>query len=795
MSNTFRNWATKLLEYTPDMNRRRIILLALFAGTGCAALIYEIVWLQMLELVIGSSAVSLAALLGTFMGGMCLGSLLLPRLISVRHHPLRVYAALELLAAFFGVAVLYAMPWIRQGGAMQRGLICAFCLLPPTLPMGATLPALARFVGHSQHEARWWGFFYGANIAGGVAGCLLAGFWLLRVFDMAVASCVAVGLNLFVAAIAFTLSRVTLYDVTPEEPVRPAAATRNLRVYLVIGLSGLTALGAEVLWTRLLALTLGPTVYTFSIILAVFLIGLGLGSAAGSLFAKRFPDPGTALAASQALLVIAIAWAAWMIAGRLPYWDRNLSAQANPWLIFASDFLRCGLSILPAAFLWGASFPLALASAAAGGREAARTVGQVYSANTLGAIVGAVAFSLFLVPQFGSRNAEGVLIALTGISALILFRKRIALTVIPAALLLIWVLPGVPWQLIAFGQRMTWESNSPWKKLYVAEGINSSIAYTEWIDKRHFFHVAGKVEASSTPSDMKLQRMLGHIPALIHGNARSVLIVGCGAGVTAGTFVVHPEVARITLCEIEPLIPPNSDRFFNAENHGVVHDRRTHIVFDDARHFVLTTPEKFDIITSDPIHPWVKGAATLYSKEYFEAVRAHLNPGGLVTQWVPLYQSDKETVRSEIATFFEVFPHGVVWGNLDEANLGYDVVLLGSDRPIRIDLDAVDRQLKAAPRIAASLHEVGFVSAADMFGTLAAQSGELTQWLKGAQINRDISLRLQYLAGMAVNQGKAALIYDEISKRGAFPPDLFTGSPEQLAAVHKAFDAWRSDYF
>jgi spermidine synthase len=349
--------------------------------------------------------------------------------------------------------------------------------------------------------------------------------------------------------------------------------------------------------------------------------------------------------------------------------------------------------------------------------------------------------------------------------------------------------------MIAFGRRMSWELSSPWKKLYVAEGINSSIAYTQWVDNSRFFHVAGKVEASSEPADMKLQRMLGHIPALIHPHAQSVLIVGCGAGVTAGTFVVHPEVSHITLCEIEPLIPPNSARFFAAENHGVVQDRRTRIVFDDARHFVLTTPDKFDIITSDPIHPWVKGAATLYSKEYFEAVRAHLNPGGLVTQWVPLYQSDSETVRSEIATFFEVFPHGIVWGNLDDAQLGYDVVLLGSVEPIRIDLDAVERRMAESPRIAASLKEVGLISAADMWGTFAARSQDLTQWLAGSQINRDVSLRLQYLAGMAVNQGSAALIYNEISKRGPFPEDLFAGSQEQIAAVRKAYNAWRSDSY
>ncbi|MDE3195328.1 MAG: hypothetical protein KGN84_03225, partial [Acidobacteriota bacterium] len=178
------------------------------------------------------------------------------------------------------------------------------------------------------------------------------------------------------------------------------------------------------------------------------------------------------------------------------------------------------------------------------------------------------------------------------------------------ACILAWSIPATPWPLLAFGRRMPLEygrTGNGWKRLYSAEGLNSSIAYTEGVDRRRYFHVAGKIEASSTPADMKLQRILGHLPALLHPHPESVLIVGCGAGVTAGSFVVHPEVAKITLCEIEPLIPPASSRFFARENHDVVRDRRTHIVYDDARHYVLTTNQKFDIVTSDPIHPWVKG--------------------------------------------------------------------------------------------------------------------------------------------------------------------------------------------
>ena len=311
---------------------------------------------------------------------------------------------------------------------------------------------------------------------------------------------------------AFSIAAVTPYEAqVPEESTNAAPQPRPYGVYSVIALSGLTALGAEVLWTRLLALTFGPTVYTFSIILAVFLIGLGIGSAAGSVLAKR----GFTLAMSQALLIIAIGWAAWMIAARLPYWDRNLSVQANPWMIFASDFLRCAIAILPASILWGASFPLALAAASSASIEAGRTVGQIYSANTLGAIVGAVAFSLFAIPQLGSGHSESLLMALAALSALIVSWGRLAFALIPVAVILAWLVPATPWQLIAAHSdgASPSEITSPWKRLYVAEGINSSIAYTEGIGKQRFFHVAGKIEASSTPSDMKLQRMLGHIPA------------------------------------------------------------------------------------------------------------------------------------------------------------------------------------------------------------------------------------------------------------------------------------------
>jgi spermidine synthase len=788
------------------------LLLILFIGSGCSALIYEVVWLQLLQLVIGSTAASLAVLLGTFMGGMCLGSLVLPRLISPREHPLRVYALLELGTAIFGLMVLFGMPWIQTlytaGASMENGgswipaivlrsLACAICLLPPTVMMGATLPAISRWIEHSPEAASWWGFFYGGNIAGGVAGCLLAGFYLLRVHDMAVASYVAVAINVVVAGLGLALAGALPYQCALVE-TSEEAAPRGWSVYAAIALSGLGALGAEVVWTRLLSLMLGGTVYTFSIILGVFLAGLGIGSSGGSFIARK-AGPERArmwLAGCQAAQVLAILYAGVMLASVLPYWKASLGTTSGIWLDFARDLLRCAIGILPSTILWGAAFPLALASVAGvnlGAKgDSGKLVGEVYAANTIGAILGSVGFSLLFIPGVGTQHSEQILMVVSVTAALIAWPTpsvKLALAAAVAAMLA-WGIPATPWKLIGFGRTMATQTSN-WQLLYAADGMNSSIAYSKWNGQTTYFHVSGKVEASAEPQDMRLQRLLGHLPALLHKNPKSVLVVGCGAGVTAGSFVVHPEIEHITICEIEPRIPPASALFFSEENHNVMHDKRTRIVYDDARHFVLTTRDKFDIITSDPIHPFVKGIAPLYSTEYFELCKQHLNPGGFVTQWVPLYESNLETVQSELATFFEAFPHGSVWGNLNIDGSGYDVVLLGQAEDLKVDLDSIDARLKSAPyqAVAKSMQTVGYYSAADLMGTYVVKADDLRNWLRNAQINRDRNLRLQYLAGLGLNEYLAPEIFQQIVQHSREPGEMFTGSPERMreleAALHR----------
>ncbi|MDQ3070839.1 MAG: fused MFS/spermidine synthase [Acidobacteriota bacterium] len=796
------------------MAKQRSWLLLLFVGSGCAALIYEVVWFQLLQLVIGSSAVSLGVLLGTFMGGMCLGSLLLPRFVSRDVHPLKVYAVLEAAIGALAVLVLLITPLIGYiysatvghgfGSILLRGVVAAVCLLPPTLLMGATLPAIARWIEMTPRGVAWLGYFYGGNIAGAVFGCLLAGFYLLRVHDMTTSTLAGVAINLLVAGAAWMLAARTPALAASEGPAHdrgrdaPPQATRGTgTVYAAIAISGATALGSQVIWTRLLSLLVGATVYAFSIILAVFLVGLGIGSSLGAFAARASARPRLALGACQLMLMGAIAWAAYMLSAGLPYWPINPSLAMTPGIVFQVDLVRSAWVVLPGAILWGASFPLALAAVADTGQDPGRVVGRVYAANTAGAIAGALAASLFLVDSMGTLRAQQIFIALSAIAACLAMAPllwtspgspkpteqplgtpgfTLVVIALVAAIFTVNRLPPVPGMLIAYGRYMvTWLGQAD--VVFAGEGLNSSVAVTQLSSGIRNFHVSGKVEASSEPQDMRLQRMLGHLPALLHPNPQSVLVVGCGAGVTAGSFVTYPSLQRLVIAEIEPLIPKVVTTYFGRENHNVVNDPRVEIVYDDARHYVLTTGEQFDIITSDPIHPWVKGSATLYTKEYFEMVKRHLKPGGIVTQWVPLYESDLDVVRSEIATFVSVFPDATIWANLQEGQ-GYDIVLLGQNTPGPIDLDALQRRFddpRNAPA-AESMREVAFLSPLDLLATYGGRGTDLQPWLEGAQINRDRNLRLQYLAGMQLNRYQGGAIFDSMARHRTFPDSLFTGA-------------------
>ncbi|MEM6334830.1 MAG: fused MFS/spermidine synthase [Planctomycetota bacterium] len=818
---------------------------ALFFGGGCAALIYEVVWFQLLRTTVGASSISLALTLIAFMGGLGLGAWLAQHL-PARWRPLHLYAAVEVAIGALGLAMPWVVPWVTMGYAelfgvggmwalLGRAAVCGLVLLPPTVLMGMTLPVLARWFAATPRGVGRLSWLYAANTAGAVTGTLLAGFVLMRLTSLDTATAVAAGLNLAVAAAAFGLAFAVrdMDEAAPQAedskrqpqptprtaPVAPADGGVPVGwVLATIAMSGATALGAQVLWTRVLSVVFGVTVYTFAIILAVFLLGLAIGKVLGGGIARRTRRPAMWLGLCQAGLVLAIVWAYHAISQRVPrmeaLWWRYID---DPWQDFAADLTRTAYAILPATILWGASFALAVRAAGWGRHASDAVVARVLAANTAGAIVGTMVFSFVGLGVWGSSLSAKLLTATAGAAGVVMialaarheprpelpsvpyrkWRLRMSVAEVPSVLwlsgaatlragwavvrrpagaivlgfvlMMLATLPTVPDALIVGGRYARTITGGINPLIDHAEGVAAPVGVSRQRDGDMSFWVSGKIVASSLPEDMRLQRMLGHLAALKHGEPRSVLIVGLGTGMTAGSFVLYPSVERIVICEIEPRVAELAELHFAHLNHDVLNDPRTQIVYDDARHFLATTDERFDIITSDPIHPWVKGAAALYSREYYDLVQDRLNPGGVVTQWVPFYETNREAIRSMIGTFCDAFPSGTIWhaGYMDRGN---DVVMLAQPGKPALDLDALAERLDARPAIVADLVETDIKGFAPLAARYTASADDLGAWLDGARINRDRAPTLEYLAGLSIDEEVRTAVLLELRAQRTWPP-------------------------
>jgi spermidine synthase len=349
--------------------------------------------------------------------------------------------------------------------------------------------------------------------------------------------------------------------------------------------------------------------------------------------------------------------------------------------------------------------------------------------------------------------------------------------------------------------------------VYLGEGMNVSVAVTYDDAGYRYFHGAGKVQASSNPADMRLQRTLGHISALTNfaqtgKTPQDVLVVACGAGVTAGSFV--PYNANITIVDIEPMVPRYVTPQFADVNHDVIPPdwshrptgyKKTNIVIDDGRHFIRTFKGKYDVITSDPIDPWVKGCAALNTVEYYQMCKDHLKPGGIMALWIPFYESSEETSKSVIATFFKVFKNGIIWSN-DQNGSGYDAVLFGSvdmhgssDTPLQLNVDKIQEYIDRPENeaIKQSIRDVHFgestipgsCEAVEILATYAGTAPRMTNWTANTDnlINYDRNLRLQYIAGMYINNTDEVYIFNHILQNYSWPDEIFSGTPEHLAAL------------
>ena len=792
-------------------------LYIIFALSGAASLIYEVVWFQLLRLTIGVNAGSLGITLACFMGGLFIGSLVYARWVPVRWDPLKTYALLEVGIGVIGVFLPALIGGIRSSYLAQaddprtafvlRAIISAALLIPPTTLMGATLPALSRWVRSGAGQVASIGWLYASNIIGAVLGALGAAFLLMPQMGFLKTNLTAVVLNGSVAVLAWTLrGKYRVPDTGIESSVIGEEVPDSTPVYLAYALNGAASLAFEVLWSRMLGMALGATVYAFAIVLGVFLLALGLGGAFGAWIIKRIRNTRRAFAILQVGIAAAVSSTGFLV----PFMTFRFASLEVTAVIADSPMvhliwvLRTAAVVFPGAFLWGMSFPFALASVERISGDPARPVGKLFAYNTLGAVAGSLGASFLLLPLFGSTRATAHLVFLPLMAAAILCFPRkwpvwtaplataVALVVTfltPAPSVVSRLLNGIvtggfvnsagpfllflmivaSWLLYRY-RRQSWvpilaggaflqaSLNPMPAQLYMLgyqyarenatrlhgeiqvfkEGIiEPVVVYKDPLDNSLHVSINGKVCATSLPEDMQTQILLGLIPVLLSSDPRDAVVVGLGAGITSGSVTVSNAVKRVQVVELEPKVE-YSARAFAKYNHDVMTNPKVHLTIDDGRHFIATSKEKFGVITSDPIDPWMAGAAALYTAEHFQQCRRHLIDGGVFMQWVGLYQLDRNGLKSILAAFAEAFPEGEIW------LAPSDVLLVGSTRRITIDVEALRKRIADEPAVGLELQRASLSRLEDLLAQDLCSCESLKDFLKDSPVNRDGNLYVQF---------------------------------------------------
>ena len=741
---------------------RRLLVLSLFLLSGAAGLVYQVVWMRQLSLVFGVTSHAVSTVLAVFMGGLAIGSWLFGRAGDDTRSPLRFYGWLELGIALFGFQSILLLDGLRElyvelrrSGAIApelfpvvRVALACLALLGPTTLMGATLPVLLRGVCKSRERlARDSGLLYGLNTLGAVAGVLVAAFWLIEAVGVRNTTFVAAGLNLVVAAVALALARGERADVWSERPapdpvpaerhhVRPVGAGTRRLVLAAFAVSGFLALAYEVLWTRYLVYAVGQnSVYAFATMLAAFLLGIALGSLVVALVADWIEGL-VPLLGFVMVLIGASAVGTVALMNDLAHWTAARHTGSF-WSDTAVDFALCvGVLIVPTT-LSGATFAIVAKICARDPARFGRDVGGVYAANTAGAIAGALAGGFVILPQLGLVHG---LYALAGVGALVglvlLLARPAALPVVGAVAGVALLAASVVWVRGAGDPRDLLYQGSDEQRVFYADGPESSVAVVESLNTGDVHLVVnGDHQAGTDPTQQIHLRLLGHLPALFHADPKRGMVVGFGAGVATGCLAQHP-LERVDQVELSPDVIEASVHFAPYNHDPLADGSIVEVHFDDGRNFLLTTDERWDVITSDPIDPDDAGVTSLYSAEYFRLIRARLHPGGIACQWIS-EQYDPEDFRLLVRTFQSVFPYTTIW------DAHPTIVLLGSVDPPTVTMGELRERVAREP-IAESLAVVGVDSAEALLSLLVTGSEATRRFTGEGELNTDDRPRIEY---------------------------------------------------
>ncbi len=743
-----------------------VLVLLFFLVSGSCALLYEVVWSRKLVLLFGTTAYAVSTVLAVFFAGMGIGSFLGGRLADRTNRPLFLYAifqvAIGIYAALFLlllrggesalVGLISTLSISRELGVVLRGVLSLLLLIVPTVLMGTTLPLLSRVVvSHQKVLGLRVGSLYTVNTFGAVCGCFLAGFVLLPRFGftgttlIGAAGSLAVGIGAVVLAIVSPTPRATqVYAGDPDTEARsalldiPCSEPTALLVTVAFAVSGFCGRALAGLRFRTLTVVFLGTTYAFTTMLTTFLCGIAAGSVYASSMVDRRRHLVSLFGTVEALIGVTAILMLTVYTWLPPALDFFKRQYHHDWAnIVATKFVLAFAVLFVPTFLFGMTFPIAVKIVADGRPELGWKVGRLYGANTFGAVAGSLIGGFLLIPVLGTHAGIEVVASLNFALGVLLIlscptRRPIGkgLIAVAVTVLLALSLQTRPADM-ARTLNMSYVPEGE-RVVHYQEGIEGTIVITEPVGTDsgtdRTLWINASPACSTVHKGVKLYRMEGILPMVFNRQPKTVLYMCYGTGMTAGTLAQF-DVDRIDAVELSRDVLESSD-FFAADNFGVIHDPRLNAIVDDGRNFLLTTKNRYDIITFSPMPLALAGVSTFYTREYYRLCLERLAPGGIVSQWIPLHSLNPEIVRSLVRTFYESFPECCMWF------INADVFMIGSDQPLLIDYAMLEKRLAPA-NIQRELARVDLGDIEELLTSFFMSRDRVDAYSRGASVMTD----------------------------------------------------------
>jgi len=797
----------------------------IFFFSGLSALVYQLLWMRHLGFIFGNTVYAGATVLTAFMSGLALGSHLFGRYAERLKNPLKCFAWLEwgiaayalvLPFLFTGLRLVYRLAYRYVSDDLLfltplRFVLAFALLLLPTILMGGTLPVLIRALARDdRHFGSRLGWLYGINTLGAVAGIFACGFWLIPAFGLTRTNIIAAATDLIAGTGAFLLACGRSLPQPAPEPQRPRFRFRDMPAssrcaILAAMLCGFVSLALEVVWFRALILVFGSTTYSFTVMLGVFLLGMSLGSLLIAPLLDRLRSGLLPLLAAAVALIGLFTLASLYYFDRGPeFLLRHLVAHDFTWQAMnRARFLISTAHLALPALLFGIAFTVATRIVRRDEHSSSGAVGMVYALNTLGAVAGSFTGGFLLLPHLGmERSLLTLALAMStaGLFTLVIAGQRPAWRVSAAAaavatILLLLISPPSwnkamlasgaffsPFNFVNDGKITLRETIINDRLLHYEEALSSTVSVHLGFNEEKFFCIDGKTEADQSPRSMVLQRMIGHLPLLFHPNPRKAVNIGLGAGVSFGALGCHP-LDHLEVVEIEPAVR-EAVRVWGALNHHILENPNAIVTINDGRNHLFSTTNRYDVITADPFEPVMAGAAHLYTADYFRLAKARLERGGIMGQYLPLYELSLDDYLSIVRSFASVFPQSALFFT------GFDTILLGFESEMALDPDVLRRHFEI-PSVKSSLAGIGFTTPEMILGMFVADLGSRPDFALSGILNTDDRPYVEYSAPRSAlryttDANQTALLHVFTPIPDAWLAGLDDATATRLQAEHEA---------